>query len=64
MCNRASYAKFSGLRLDSDFVEIPAQVLENWYVCVYYFCDATGVFYFIHQGHPKMYVIPNLGINS
>ncbi|KAF5778218.1 putative neurolysin [Helianthus annuus] len=30
MCNRASYAKFSGLRLDSDFVEIPAQVLENW----------------------------------
>ncbi|KAK1419976.1 hypothetical protein QVD17_29451 [Tagetes erecta] len=30
ICNRASYAKFSGLRLDSDFVEIPAQVLENW----------------------------------
>nr|XP_043636225.1 probable thimet oligopeptidase [Erigeron canadensis] len=30
MCNRASFAKFSGLRLDPDFVEIPAQVLENW----------------------------------
>lgn len=34
MCNRASFAKFSGLRLDPDFVEIPAHVLENWYVCV------------------------------
>lgn len=30
MCNRASYAKFSGMRLDPDFVEIPALVLENW----------------------------------
>lgn len=30
ICNRASFAKFSGLRLDPDFVEIPARVLENW----------------------------------
>lgn len=30
ICNRASFPKFSGLRLDPDFVEIPAQILENW----------------------------------
>lgn len=30
ICNRASFPRFSGLRLDPDFVEIPAQVLENW----------------------------------
>lgn len=30
ICNRASFARFSGLRLDPDFVEIPAHVLENW----------------------------------
>ncbi|KAA8533259.1 hypothetical protein F0562_033208 [Nyssa sinensis] len=30
ICNRASFARFSGLRLDPDFVEIPARVLENW----------------------------------
>ncbi|XP_019176680.1 PREDICTED: probable thimet oligopeptidase [Ipomoea nil] len=30
MCNRASFPKFSGLRLDPDFVEIPALLFENW----------------------------------
>lgn len=30
ICNRATFARFSGLRLDPDFVEIPAQVFENW----------------------------------
>lgn len=32
ICNCASFAKFSGLRLDPDFVEIPALLMENWYV--------------------------------
>lgn len=54
MCNRASYAKFSGLRLDSDFVEIPAQVLENWYVCVYNHWNN------VCEGHPSMHRLPNL----
>ncbi|RVW35431.1 putative thimet oligopeptidase [Vitis vinifera] len=32
ICNRASFARFSGLRVDPDFVEIPARVFENWLV--------------------------------
>lgn len=30
ICNRASFARISGLRVDPDFVEIPAQLLQNW----------------------------------
>ncbi|XWS34633.1 hypothetical protein CRYUN_Cryun21dG0054700 [Craigia yunnanensis] len=30
LCNCASFARFSGLRVDPDSVEIPAKVLENW----------------------------------
>ncbi|KAL4301865.1 hypothetical protein GQ457_10G026390 [Hibiscus cannabinus] len=30
MCNRASFSRLSGMRVDPDFVEIPAHVLEHW----------------------------------
>ncbi|XP_057530921.1 probable thimet oligopeptidase [Amaranthus tricolor] len=30
LCNRASLARFSGLCVDHDFVEIPGHVFENW----------------------------------
>ncbi|EPS67906.1 hypothetical protein M569_06863, partial [Genlisea aurea] len=30
ICNRATFARFSGLRLDPDFIEIPSLLLENW----------------------------------
>ncbi|XP_057431663.1 probable thimet oligopeptidase isoform X2 [Lotus japonicus] len=30
ICNRASFARISGLLVDPDFVEIPAKLLENW----------------------------------
>ncbi|KAH7570441.1 hypothetical protein JRO89_XS05G0107100 [Xanthoceras sorbifolium] len=30
ICNRASFARFSGLHVDPDFFEIPAHLLENW----------------------------------
>ncbi|MQL93378.1 hypothetical protein Taro_026040 [Colocasia esculenta] len=30
ICNRATISRFSGLRLDADFIEIPSRMLENW----------------------------------
>ncbi|KAF5741135.1 putative oligopeptidase [Tripterygium wilfordii] len=30
ICSRPSFSRFSGLRADADFVEIPALLLENW----------------------------------
>ncbi|KAM0932161.1 putative thimet oligopeptidase [Dioscorea sansibarensis] len=30
ICNRASFSRFSGLRLEADFCEIPGRLLENW----------------------------------
>ena len=32
LCNRASLVRFSGLRVDPDFVEIPGHMFENWLV--------------------------------
>uniref|UniRef100_A0A1D1ZIK0 Thimet oligopeptidase n=1 Tax=Anthurium amnicola TaxID=1678845 RepID=A0A1D1ZIK0_9ARAE len=35
ICNRATFSRFSGLRMDSDYIEIPSQMLENWcYECL------------------------------
>ncbi|XP_038984277.1 probable thimet oligopeptidase [Phoenix dactylifera] len=30
ICSRATFSRFSALRVEDDFVEIPAHVLENW----------------------------------
>ncbi|WOL03678.1 hypothetical protein Cni_G12398 [Canna indica] len=30
ICIRATFSRFSGLRLDADFIEIPSKLLENW----------------------------------
>ncbi|KAL9271473.1 putative thimet oligopeptidase, partial [Drosera capensis] len=30
LCNRSSFVRFSGLRVDPDFMEIPSQVFESW----------------------------------
>ncbi|KAJ8466646.1 hypothetical protein OPV22_029198 [Ensete ventricosum] len=30
ICIRATFSRFSGLRLDADFIEVPSKLLENW----------------------------------